>query len=46
MLLVCVESHKMTRLCKLKQLYKWLPVGFLISTYYIFCHDKLYTEMT
>ena len=47
MLLICVESDKIPLLHKLKQLYKCLPVGFLID---IACTAnnilyKLYTKM-
>ena len=34
LLLICVESDKIPLLCKLKQLYKHLPVGFLIAITY------------
>ena len=34
MLLICVESDKIPLLHKLKQLYKRLPVGFLIDITY------------
>ena len=34
MLLICVESDKIPLLHKLKQLYKRLPVGFLIDIAY------------
>ena len=47
MLLICVESDKRPPLHKLKQLYKRLPVGFLIAIVYT-ANDvlyKLYTKM-
>ena len=47
MLLLCVESDKMPLLHKLKQLYKRLPVGFLIDIAYTAKNIlyKLYTKM-
>ena len=47
MLLICVESDKIPLLHKLKQLYKHLPVGFLIDITYTANNVlyKLYTKM-
>ena len=47
MLLICVESDKIPLLHKLKQLYKCLPVGFLIDIAYTANNIlyKLYTKM-
>ena len=47
MLLICVESDKIPLLLKLKQLYKCLPVGFLIDIGYTANNIpyKLYTKM-
>ena len=47
MLLICVESDKIPLLHKLKQLYKRLPVGFLIDITYTGNNIlyKLYTKM-
>ena len=47
MLLICVESDKIPLLHKLKQLYKRLPVGFLIDIAYTANNIlyKLYTKM-
>ena len=47
MLLMCVESDKIPLLCKLKQLHKRLPVGFLIDITYTAINIlyKLYTKM-
>ena len=47
MLLICVESDKIPLLHKLKQLYKRLPVGFLIDIAYTDNNIlyKLYTKM-
>ena len=47
MLLMCVESDKIPLLHKLKQLYKRLPVGFLIDITYTTNNIpyKLYTKM-
>ena len=47
MLLICVESDKIPLLHKLKQLYKHLPVGFLIDIAYTANNIlyKLYTKM-
>ena len=47
MLLICVESDKIPLLHKLKQLYKRLPVGFLIDIAYTASNIlyKLYTKM-
>ena len=47
MLLKCVESDKIPLLHKLKQLYKCLPVGFLIDIAYTANNIpyKLYTKM-
>ena len=47
MLLICVESGKIPLLHKLKQLYKRLPVGFLIDIAYTANNIlyKLYTKM-
>ena len=47
MLLICVESDKIPMLHKLKQLYKHLPVGFLIDIAYTANNVlyKLYTKM-
>ena len=47
MLLMCVESDKIPSLHKLKQLYKHLPVGFLIDIAYTANNIlyKLYTKM-
>ena len=46
-LLMCVESDKIPLLHKLKQLYKCLPVGFLIDIAYTANNIlyKLYTKM-
>ena len=46
-LLICVESDKIPLLHKLKQLYKRLPVGFLIDIAYTANNIlyKLYTKM-
>jgi len=46
-LLICVESDKIPLLCKLKQIYKRLPVGFLIAIAYTAkgILYKLYTKM-
>ena len=47
MLLICVESDKIPLPHKLKQLYKRLPVGFLIDIAYTANNIlyKLYTKM-
>ena len=47
MVLICVESDKMPLLRKLKQLYKCLPVGFLIDIAYTASNIlyKLYSKM-
>ena len=47
MLLICVDSDKIPLLHKLKQLYKCLPVGFLIDIAYTanYILYKLYTKM-
>ena len=47
MLLICVESDKIPLLHKLKQLYRRLPVGFLIDIAYNANNIpyKLYTKM-
>ena len=47
MLLICVESDKIPLLHKLKQLYKRLPVSFLIDIAYTANNIlyKLYTKM-
>ena len=47
MLLICVESDKTPLLRKFKQLYKRLPVGFLIDITYAANNIlyKLYTKM-
>ena len=47
MLLICVESDKIPLLHKLKQLYKCLPMGFLIDTAFTANNIlyKLYTKM-
>ena len=46
-LLICVESDKIPLLDKLKQLYKHLPVGFLINIAYAANNImyRLYTKM-
>ena len=47
LLLICVESDKIPLLCKLKQLYKRLPVGFLIVSHILLngILYKLFTKM-
>ena len=47
MLLICVELDKIPLLHKLKELYKRLPVGFLIDIAYTANNIlyKLYTKM-
>ena len=47
MLLICVESDKISSLHKLKKLYKRLPVGFLIDIVYTANNIlyKLYTKI-
>ena len=47
MLLICVESDKIPLLRKLKELYKRLPMGFLIDIAYTANNIlyKLYTKM-
>ena len=44
-LLICVELDKIPLLHKLKQLYKHLPVGFLINITYTANNILLYTKM-
>ena len=47
MLLICVDSDKISLLHKFKKLYKCLPVGYLINTAYTANNIpyKLYTKM-